>query len=245
MKTTARAILFDLIVDVEQLITAGAECAQGHERLSQHAQRLEKLSLQVPALHRFLPLLHRVISAERHQIAHELLNLVMHTRKLRASIAETNDLEGELQPATESTDWSTDTPVKELIPQVGQMSRSRPYRCAVKHGSVSFPERDIRMVGRIVKWIENGNANFAHSVIEDVLPRFGSDMGPELARKGFDPAEIGDLNRLVALAKVDATLALESIGELDPELHAYLNTEPQKPKKTKPKKKEAADQKRN
>jgi hypothetical protein len=227
MTTRARTLLQDLIVDVEQLITAGAESASGHERLLQHAQRLEKLSLQVPALNRFLPLIHRVVSAERHEAAGELLNLVIQTRRLRASLAESSEPSGELQPIADGPTWSSETPMPQLISEIGKLYRNGYYRSCIKLGSVPPPTSDLRMIGRILGWIETGRFRLANSLIEEVIPTLGPTIKNELARKAFDTSELGDMHRLVALAKLDAKLALEAIEQLDPELGEYLNSEPE------------------
>jgi hypothetical protein len=237
MNTTARTLLFDLITDVEQLVTAGAENATGHERLQQHAQRLEKLSLQVPALNRFLPLVHRVISADKNHAAHDLLQLLTQTRRLRASIAEPKGLQGELRPIQGRAEWKSDTPLPELISEVGRISRSRPYRAQIREGTLPAPQRDLRMVGRILAWIETGHQRFANSLIEEVVPKMGPSMARELAREPFDADDLGDMNRLVALAKLDSDAALASISEIDADLGAYLKSD--LPVESKPKKRKA------
>lgn len=237
MNTTARTLLFDLIADVEQLITAGAENATGHERLQQHAQRLEKLSLQVPALNRFLPLIHRVISAEKHQVAYELLQLLSQTRRLRASLAEPKGLQGELKPIRGRDEWKSETPLPQLISDVGQISRSGPYRAKIREGDLPAPRPDLRMVGQILSWIENGHQRFTDSLIEEVVPKMGPSMARELARESFDADDVGDMNRLVALAKLDPESALATISEIDADLGNYLRSA--LPIETKPKKRKA------
>jgi hypothetical protein len=243
MTKTAQTTLLEMITDVERLVTAGAESANGHERLSYHANRLENWSTQVPALKKLLPLIHRVLHAEKNQVASELLQLVIHTRHIRASIVEPNSLKGELESVPSSEDWQTDTPLVELVSEVGQIWRSGPYRTGISKKDLYTPSKDMRMVGRIISWLKSNNTRLVNSMIDEVIPAMGPRMAKELERDSFNPNQLGDMNRLIALSKIAPESGMKAISQIDPELTAYLQEDPlpdpipEKKKKPKPQKK--------
>ncbi len=110
-------ILEQLVADVLRVAEAGAAVAPHDERLRQHAQRLHALAAHVPALDRLATALDRLAAAEPESAAVPLLDLLVLTRQLCASLAGVAVVEGALGPPAKSEAPLRNTvPVISLIP---------------------------------------------------------------------------------------------------------------------------------
>ncbi len=238
MLKMAQQQLLALITDVDRLITAGAESIHGHERLAAHGKAIRHLSAQVPALKFLLPLMDAVHHAEKSQRSARLLELQSCIRYLRATLAAPGELEGELQPVEQSGSWETSVPLRELVVEVWRVRTSNAHRKRVARG-VAVCSTDLRMVGALMQMMEHTSPSTADAIADQVLPKLGTMIVPELKRLPFRDGNVADLRRLVALCILDPNAGYEAISKLAPDLARDLprpktGKKPEKPPKREP-----------
>ena len=165
----ARQLLKNLIGDVNRLLTAGAASVHGHEKMRGYRSQIEALSARIPALAPLGELIAEVVAADAPQAAISLLNLATRTRAIAAAICEAEPINGELTALPFATEFTSDTPVCEVVAQTQRFDNSRQYRQDVGRGHQPLPPMDLRFVGKLMGILKD--RYYADTVVEEILPK--------------------------------------------------------------------------
>lgn len=219
----ARQLLKNLIGDVNRLLTAGAASVHGHEKMRGYRSQIEALSARIPALAPLGGLIAEVVAADAPQAAISLLNLATRTRAIAAAICEAEPITGELTALPFATEFTSDTPVCEVVAQTQRFDNSRQYRQDVGRGHQPLPPMDLRFVGKLMGILKD--RYYADTVVEEILPKVDRSFAAELLREAIDPTCPGDYRRLIGASRLDARAARKAVLDLDPELRKYFEVE--------------------
>jgi hypothetical protein len=198
-----------LAADVDRLLVAGARAASGDEGLRRRARALRRLARQVPVLAQVADAVERVTESPAEQAAPALLDLLLLTRQLRASLASAG-VEGPPEAIPASGPWSTEASLAAVEKARAALATEHEDRV---RDAVPRATGDLRLVGPLLKALHSFRYEVTEFVCETALPAFGPAVLGELRR---------DLNlrrgsldgwRLVAVARIDPALGAELCRE--------------------------------
>src|SRR5262245_55365119 len=201
-----REQLVAFTADVDRLLAAGASAAVGNDSLRRRCKTLRDLGQKVAALNPVADAIDRVTQAAPSQAAPALLDLVVLSRRIRASLA-TAGVTGDLELLPESGPWRTPLPVRDVPPLIQALTQSGPGREELLKSTL---ERnafgDLRLVSGLLEALDDGHAPIAELVAREALPAHGRAVLPDL-RAGLNlQGKTADARRLLAICRIDASM---------------------------------------
>jgi hypothetical protein len=186
----------------------------GAESLRRHGPALRRLGAQVPACARLADAVERAAGAQGGEAAPALLDLLGLVRQVAASLAG-GGVSGELTALPPAGPWATPGEAVELaalVDLLGQSGsgREKALADAVKRGALA----DLRLVGPLLKCLEDRYAAFADAVADKALPQVGPALAPELERQTDPEGGPAAARCLRVLGRVDVEAGPRRCREL-------------------------------
>lgn len=203
-----RENLLGLVGEVDRFLAAGASSACGSEQLQRRGRTLRELSKKVPALNPIADAVDKVTQSTGKQAAPAFLDLLAMTRQVRASLSSAG-VAGDLTPLPPSGPWQTDSSVRQLIPlqealENGGSGREQTVRDAIEQEVTG----DMRLVGVLLRALNDSYAPVAELVAEKALVPMGKGIVPELEKQLDLQGKTADARRLRLACQVDRAAGL-------------------------------------
>jgi HEAT repeat protein len=203
-----REQLLGLVGEVDRLLAAGASSASGSEQLQRRGQTLREMGKKVPALNPVADAIDKVKLAPGKQAAPAFLDLLGMTRQVRASLSSAG-VAGDLTPLPASGPWQTYGSVRQLFPvqealDGGGAGRETAVREAIEQEVTS----DMRLVGVLLRALNDNYAPMAELVAEKGLVPMGKGIVPELENQLDLQGKTADARRLKLACRVDKAAGL-------------------------------------
>ncbi|HEX5270139.1 MAG TPA: hypothetical protein VFW33_06630, partial [Gemmataceae bacterium] len=198
---SAEAIM-GLTSDLWRLLGAGTRSAHGDRTLRQRAGEVGRLAAKVPALRPVADGLRRLTDATPSSAAVPFLDLLTRLRPVLAGLAATG-LPGSPVPLAPSGPWSTPVAASELPPLVRWLERpSWDEKWMQTRGDLTR-RADLRLVSPLLARLREGPADPGEFIAEQILPRYGPVIVPDL-RRGLDwPDRRAQTRALGAICRID------------------------------------------
>jgi hypothetical protein len=199
-----REQLLGLAADVDRLLGAGAAAAVGHDTFTRRARTLRDLGQKVPALLPVADAVDKLTGAAPKQVAPAFLDLVLTARQVRASLAATG-VPGELKPLPESGPWHSRLPVRDLRPLLDALAGETSDREGTLRGAaIDGNLADLRLIPALAGAVEDGNADVADLIADEILSPLGRGVVPELESGLSFKGGVGTVRRLRLICRLDA-----------------------------------------
>jgi HEAT repeat protein len=204
-----REQLAALTANVDRLLAAGASAAAGNDNLRRRARTLREMGQKVAALNPVADAIDRVSNAAPSKTAPALLDLVVLTRQIRASLSSAG-VAGELRPLPESGPWQTPLPVRDVQPLVEALTQSGPGRETLLKDTLQRNAfADLRLVSGLLEALDDGHAPIAELVAREALPSLSRAVLPDLLAGLNLDGKTADARRLLAICRVDPKLGAD------------------------------------
>ena len=200
------AVLTQVYEEARRLAVAGSALAPGDFRLKKLIPALEKAGAKAPVFGKVAEAAQKLVDSSEKEASQALLDLstlvsaILYTQGATGAKGKMKAVETvDMGPPVTGTSARVLKPLLEALTNPGS-GRLEIIRDAHNRGAF----RDIRLVNPTIKAIDDGYGEIGDLIADQILPRFGKTIYPEL-RAQFDvKGKSGHVRRLRLMNKLDA-----------------------------------------
>ncbi|MCC6510815.1 MAG: HEAT repeat domain-containing protein, partial [Pirellulaceae bacterium] len=199
------AVLNQVYTEARRLAIAGSNLAVGDFRLKKLVEPLEKSAQKAPVFGAVAKAIDKLVGGTDKDSAQSLLDLSSLVLAILYTQGQSS-VEGKTQPiaSKELSLVTTQLPARVLKPLIEALTSTGGGRMEViREGYERGAFDDIRLVNPAVKALDDSYSEIADFVTDNILPKFGSSILPEIRDKIDIKGRAGNVRRLRLLHALD------------------------------------------
>ncbi len=203
------AVLNQVYTEARRLAIAGSNLAVGDFRLKKLVEPLEKSAQKAPVFGVVAKAIDKLVAGAEKESAQALLDLSSLVLAILYTQGQTS-VEGQPQPirSKELSLSTTQVPARLIKPLIEALTSTGSGRMeTIKEGFERGAFDDIRLVNPAVKALDDTYSEIADFVTDNILPKYGKTIVPEIKDKIDIKGRAGNVRRLRLLHQLEPSLA--------------------------------------